>query len=269
MINQTATTIQIEAAKLNLTGYITASSLATAGSTVINGSNITTGTVAAARIDVDNLYVKHLSGTDGSFSGTLSAYTTLFNNLQSGNVTISGSSILSSGPFTVSSAGGSGYNFLSLQASGGVNIQAGGGIEFLQGTGYDIRMANLKSSTGSTVVFGPSNGNLAYNGSSCRYKHNIQDADTSNYRDIIDQLRIRTFIMNNDEFNEVQLGAIAEEVDEFCPILVGYKFMKDGTKIPDFLKYERLPLIMLPVLKDALAEIDVLKGKITLLEAAL
>ena len=50
LINQTATTIQISAAKINLTGYITATNLATAGQTTINGGNITTGTLSADRI---------------------------------------------------------------------------------------------------------------------------------------------------------------------------------------------------------------------------
>lgn len=45
LINQSATTIQIEAQKINLQGYVTVTGLQTAGSTVINGGNISTGNI--------------------------------------------------------------------------------------------------------------------------------------------------------------------------------------------------------------------------------
>ena len=66
-INQTAEQIQIQASKVNLTGYITATNLATAGQTVINGGNITTGTIDASVVTVDNINASNIS------SGTLSA----------------------------------------------------------------------------------------------------------------------------------------------------------------------------------------------------
>ena len=60
-INQTAETITIDASKINLTGYITASDLSAEGETVIHGG----------RIDTDTLYVRHLESADGEFTGTL------------------------------------------------------------------------------------------------------------------------------------------------------------------------------------------------------
>ena len=80
-INQSAESVSIDASKINLTGYVTISSLKAGGTTQIDGGRITTGKVAAARIDVDNLYVKHLSAADGTFTGTLSAVTGTFTNL--------------------------------------------------------------------------------------------------------------------------------------------------------------------------------------------
>ncbi|MDD7793703.1 phage tail spike protein [Clostridium sp. 'White wine YQ'] len=50
LINQSATTIKLSASKIDLSGYVTISALGTAGLTVINGSNITTGTISANRI---------------------------------------------------------------------------------------------------------------------------------------------------------------------------------------------------------------------------
>lgn len=49
-INQTAQSVKISASKIDLTGYITASSLTSSGTTTIDGSRITTGTISANRI---------------------------------------------------------------------------------------------------------------------------------------------------------------------------------------------------------------------------
>lgn len=49
-INGATGTVKINANKINLSGYVTVSALSTAGSTTINGSNITTGSISADRI---------------------------------------------------------------------------------------------------------------------------------------------------------------------------------------------------------------------------
>lgn len=83
-INQTAETIKISAGKIDLSGYVTVTNLATAGATTINGGNITTGTISADRIDVTGLFAKditatgtirgaNLIGATGSFSGEIVA----------------------------------------------------------------------------------------------------------------------------------------------------------------------------------------------------
>ena len=48
-INQTAEQIQIQASKVNLTGYITATNLATPGQTVIDGGNITSNSISVSQ----------------------------------------------------------------------------------------------------------------------------------------------------------------------------------------------------------------------------
>lgn len=65
-INQTAEQIQIQASKVNLTGYITATNLATAGQTVINGGNITTGSISADRISGGTLIVGGQNNVNGT-----------------------------------------------------------------------------------------------------------------------------------------------------------------------------------------------------------
>ena len=66
-INQSAESIMINASKLNLTGYVTLTNLSTSGQTNIDGGNITTGKIAAVRIDATNLHVSS-ANIDGTIS---------------------------------------------------------------------------------------------------------------------------------------------------------------------------------------------------------
>lgn len=59
-INISPEVIQISAAKINLTGYVTITNLATSGTTTINGGNITTGTIQSARLSTDLAQVNQL-----------------------------------------------------------------------------------------------------------------------------------------------------------------------------------------------------------------
>lgn len=58
--------IKLVSDTIELSGYVTVSSLKTAGKSVIDGANITTGTINAARIDVNSLKVHTIYTTDGN-----------------------------------------------------------------------------------------------------------------------------------------------------------------------------------------------------------
>lgn len=94
-LNLSSTTAKIAAKNIDLSGYVTVSSLKTAGATTIDGSNITTGTISADRIDAESLMAKKLTATNltvtgnskfsgvldgatGTFAGSLSAATGSF-----------------------------------------------------------------------------------------------------------------------------------------------------------------------------------------------
>ena len=62
--------ISLVADTIDLSGYVTISALETAGKTTINGSNITTGTIHADRIDTSTLKVKTIYATSGKVSLT-------------------------------------------------------------------------------------------------------------------------------------------------------------------------------------------------------
>lgn len=68
-INQTSESVTISASKINLAGYVSVSDLRTAGKTTVNGSNVTTGTISADRIDVKSLFAKQLDATNLHVTG--------------------------------------------------------------------------------------------------------------------------------------------------------------------------------------------------------
>jgi phage minor structural protein len=78
LINLSPTAIDIETGKLNLIGYITATSLSTPGATVIDGGNITTGIMSADRVQggtlrllLDGGNYANIYGIQGSYGGEI------------------------------------------------------------------------------------------------------------------------------------------------------------------------------------------------------
>lgn len=101
-INQSAEAIQIQANKVDLQGYTTFTDLATGGRSIINGSNITTGTLDASLVNVTNLNASNI------ISGTLDASRISVTNLSADNIksgTLKSASININNKFTVNSSG--------------------------------------------------------------------------------------------------------------------------------------------------------------------
>lgn len=81
-INQTAEQIKIDASKIDLNGYVTVTDLAGDGTTTINGSNISTGTIDANLVDVVNVKAENIE------VGTLNGFTITGSDIQSRNYSI-------------------------------------------------------------------------------------------------------------------------------------------------------------------------------------
>lgn len=101
-INQSAEAVQINASKINLSGYLTVSSASntyatksglSGGTTTINGNCITTGTIDASKVTVKNLNANNIT------SGTISA-----SKINGGTITASAIN-LGNGKFAVTTAG--------------------------------------------------------------------------------------------------------------------------------------------------------------------
>lgn len=139
-INQSAETIQINASKIDLNGYVTVSDLGANGKTTIHGG----------RIDTDTLYVKHLLGADGDFSGNLTAATCYFNRLvarSGGGITIGNWQFVDNG----------------LEYNSGVfDLEYSGGIAKVSSTApmqvgpYSNGVANELRLYGTRILFGVS-----------------------------------------------------------------------------------------------------------------
>ena len=93
-INQTAESIQIQASRVDLAGYVTFTNLSTSGQTTIDGGNITTGTIDASVVTVDNINASNIT------SGTMSA-----SKISGGTLTLGGANN-TDGTMTVLDANG-------------------------------------------------------------------------------------------------------------------------------------------------------------------
>ena len=230
-INQSAESVSIDASKIDLTGYVTINSLKAGGTTQIDGGRITTGKVAAARIDVDNLYVKHLSAADGTFTGTLSAVTGTFTNLDAAGYRVH-----------------LGTDYISIN---GVEIG------YIPSVATQICVIPNGSGVGNIGIgnyyWDQVKANRFAQASSERYKKNILNATDSDFSDIA-EIRIVTYENKNGKSGR-QIGVIAEELYKVFP----YAVTLDDNGIPDGVEYGKLSLL-------AIEKIQKLERRVAVLE---
>ena len=165
-INQNATTVTIQANKLNLQGYITASDLSGSGTTVINGANITTGTINADRLNVNNL--SSVSTNLGTITSGLIANNRARLDLGSGILSIfnegGGSMILSNAARLSATAG------IGISSNSNGNISA------------PSKNIDLKACGGASVYIGSlENSNGTNETSSILVAQNVLDLKSADY----------------------------------------------------------------------------------------
>ena len=230
-INQSAESVSIDASKINLTGYVTISSLKAGGTTQIDGGRITTGKVAAERIDVDNLYVKHLSAADGTFSGTLQGV---------------------NGTFLGTLQGVSGYFNTLSTSSGAVNFYTNyidiSGVQIGYAAQYsDVCVVPTGAGVGNIGVgdyyWDQVKANRFAQASSERYKKNILNAADSDFSDIA-EIRIVTYENKNGKSGR-QIGVIAEELYKVFP----YAVCLNDAGEPDGVEYGKLSLLAIEAIQ--------------------
>ena len=231
---------ELSSANITLTGMVTFANL-TDGVTQISGGNIKTGTIAAARIDVDNLYVKHLNAADGTFTGTLSAANGTFSTLDAvGGLVHLGWNYIEVNNVEIGYVPG--YSEVCVIGPGYQQGNLGSG-----NTPWSQCVARyLYSATGSVSSY-----------SMRKLKRNIERYSLPD--GYIDRFEMSTFIMNRDPDERIQLGAIADDVLDVCPYLV-HEFQDDGMDEPILtLDYSKFGVI-------AIDEIQKLRKRVKQLE---
>ena len=262
-INQSAETITIDASKINLNGYLTISNanatyatnnslkdtndnlknnyssntqLATKGSTIINGDNITTGTISADRLDTSKI---------NAITGTIGGWNISDVQLQktTGNYTfeLRTDRATNEPAMLIYNKNGGYYNWYvrpdgymyarNCEISGNINATSGsfsGSIYSGYGSigGWNISNNQLYgyASTGvqwAIFPYGVSNnssgidyywGNIVRNASDKKLKNNIEDIDEK-YDKFYDSLKPKTFFYNKDVADDKKhIGFIAQDV---------------------------------------------------------
>ena len=167
------------------------------------------------------------------------------------------------------------YAFLGSSTETMINVPSGGTIYFREGNSTNIRIKpggilrvdNL-GSAGSTSICRNASLEISTCSSSIRYKNNV-----ANYRsgtEILDRLRPVTF--NWKESGTLDIGLVAEEVEDIDPLLVTY----NAAGQVEGVKYDRIGVVLVNVVKEQQAEIEGqderikgLEAEIALLKAAL
>ena len=126
-------------------------------------------------------------------------------------------------------------------------------------TGFKIVDSNGSSFGGNVIV--TVNGHVnATNGffqtSDINKKNVVGELDLDKAYDLIDKCQEILYTLKNEDSDKVQIGMIAQEIQEFFPELISED--NDGSLSLD---YSRLTVVILRVLKDIIKRISKLEGK--------
>ena len=246
-ITQNATAIGLKADKITLDGYVKFTALSSAGATTINGSNITTGTIQANRINFNGATGTNvnLTGQITATSGKIGGFTISGNNLSSTSVSITPTSFIfdntavmkrntefangSNTRGTTNLAGGVYIGSTSSNFSGVVMGNLGYlslGSDLVVGkSGSEVIVAtdNLMpmSSSRNADIGSFGNAGMRFNqiylknqpnvASDMRYKHDIQDIDPLLIEIIGREVKPKQYRTEFDD--KIHFGYIAQDVE--------------------------------------------------------
>lgn len=162
-----------------------------------------------------------------------------------------------------------------LDVDGDVRVQDGLGVgTYPSYSGLTVGSSSnfyvktsLSSGTGTTLVI--SSGEVKKESSSKRYKSNISDLKVS--KESVFKLRPVSYLHNISLGGDgsKDIGLIAEEVELYVPDLVVYDYDEFGSLRAESVKYNRLSVYLLEIIKNQDLEIIQLKNRITEIEAKL
>ena len=133
-------------------------------------------------------------------------------------------------------------------------------------THTSCRIAGIsgRTSTAGVAILVNASGTLGTTTSSARFKHSVEDIDPRFTEKLYD-MRVVSFIYNDDETKRPQYGMIAEEVEKIMPEICVYD-NDDSTQPVNTIQYHILVPMLLKELQVAVARINELDAKVTALE---
>ena len=172
-INQSAEAVTINASKINLTGLVTIESLKGNGTTTINGSNITTGTLDASKVTVTNLNASNIKSGKLSANYIDATNLSVKGELLSGQINgIGGMKFADGAVISSCESGVSGYKGIQISAP---VIKLGDKVEINRPTiFYDVTGKNNSSSKTTTWTMS-SSGALTCASASLRGTLNVKN----------------------------------------------------------------------------------------------
>jgi hypothetical protein len=234
----------------------------------INGSNVTTGTVANARTTAataNGASTIVLRGTSGEFSaGIITADGSGLSAINGSNVT---TGTVANARTTAASANGA-STIVTRDASGDFAARTitatltGTASLLVTGNSYQVGSLGVgTAASGTTGEIRATNNVTAFYSSDERLKDNVQVI--ANALAKVLQIRGVEFDWNNltepeDGYfvRKHDVGVIAQEIEKVLPEVVGTR--EDGIKA---VKYDRIVPLLIEAIKELKAEIDALKGK--------
>ncbi len=247
--------VAISSQNIVMSGIVTFSDLSSAGSTTINGSNITTGTISASRVRLFNSMAVY-SGSSGSTIGGYIGYTTSANDGSTGIHMQKGL-----GEVVATSNGAKlTYNGTTNQ----VFITDGGAGVVVSGIRYQFQTGALwndsKAMLGSgTYLWGQIYSTNSAISTSDRNMKNSIETLPDKYLSLFDWLTPRRYKLNDGTSNRYHVGFIAQEVEE-AMAQVGLDSLEFGGFIRDvdeetgedifFLRYEEFIAMLAAKMQD-------------------
>jgi len=248
-INQTATTISIDASKVNITGFVTFANLSTSGQTTINGGNITGGNLNFTNITASGQLVVSSSGANGLTMYTGSKYGQIFSNSTRGITILSGSGGMylgtnDSSAVTIGNATNVYGDFYTTGTVTGSNIvyTATSGNEKIA----DIKWKSTYVQVGTTAG---AKGITVWD-SDRKLKTNIANSTTDALQEIT-KIKPRSFNWISDYKNE-KCGFVAQEIEE----ALGEDFVLKVEQSSGVINYQIKEFPFIPLIVKAIQELN-------------
>jgi hypothetical protein len=213
----------------------------------LDTSKINTGTFDASRIASGTLDAARIPSLDGS-------------KITTGNIDVPGS--LRGTSITVNN--GVGGSSIVLSQNG--NAAVGGALTVSNGlavTGNVYAATTYNQTNTGRAMFVASDGLYGIGASSIRFKENVIDADIDTEAVLDIQVRKFNYKKSFDDDETEDIGVIAEELEALG--LTDFIYY-DAEGVPDGVAYEKLALLLIPVLKSQAEKLDALEARLDRLE---